>query len=138
MHVGPGFFYFFTGTTRLPTSKAQSRTSVHYYMLLHFTQRLGNTVHMQVIRFCQRCQCFYVFCRLYPFSLQPPRQFLGPTHSEFLPVISLLYTLTLLLYIAGVVLPNQMMGEVSWGPRKKTIAGLLVTNPPWLLLYDKK
>ncbi len=61
---------------------------------------------------------YFVFCRLYPFNPQPPRQCLGTTC-----VISLLLNNTV---SPDAGLPNHMLGEVSWEPQKKTIVGLLV------------
>ncbi len=53
---------------------------------------------------------YFVFCRLCPFSLQPPRQSLGPTC-----YLSTLHKLTLYRRCGG--LPIHMMGEVSWKPQ---------------------
>jgi hypothetical protein len=51
----------------------------------------------------------FVFCRLYPFSLQPPRQCLGPTcHLSTLNQHC----------IASADLPIHMIGEFSWDPKR--------------------
>ncbi len=65
---------------------------------------------------------YFVFCRLYPFSLQPPRLCLGPT--------CLLSTLNYhCIAGAGLITVYDMRGFL--GPKKKTIVGLLVFNPLW-------
>jgi hypothetical protein len=58
-----------------------------------------------------------VFCRLYPCSPHPPRGVWA------LPFISLLLTITL---YRNAGLPNHMMGEVSWDPKRRRS---LVFNP---------
>jgi hypothetical protein len=62
---------------------------------------------------------YFVLCRLYPFSLQPPRLCLG-SYLQVLPVISLLC-------IAGADLPNRMRGKVSCDPK--------VSNLLWVSRY---
>jgi hypothetical protein len=62
------------------------------------------------VRQCTNSANAFVFCRLYHFYPQPPRQCLGPI---FLSALSLHC-------IAGAVLPNHMMmGEVSWDPKRR-------------------
>jgi hypothetical protein len=61
----------------------------------------------------QRGQCT-VFCFLssLPLLPQPPRQCLGPTcHLSTLNKY----------FIAGADLPNHMMGEVSWDPKRRRL-----------------
>jgi hypothetical protein len=53
---------------------------------------------------------YFEFCRLYPSSRQPPRQWLAPTCH--------LYTLNKHC-IAGASLPIHMTGEVSWEPKRR-------------------
>jgi hypothetical protein len=50
-------------------------------------------------------QMYFVFCRLYPFSLQPPRHCLGP--------ICHISTLNQQYCIAVAGLPTHMIGKVS-------------------------
>jgi hypothetical protein len=66
---------------------------------------------------------YFVFCRLYPFSPQPPRQCLGP-----IPVIAILLT--------NIVSPIRLGGGGFVGSKKKTIVGLLVFNPLCLASID--
>jgi hypothetical protein len=53
----------------------------------------------------------YFFCRLCPFSHQPPRQYLGPTCH--------LSTLDNNVSPVRACLINHMMGEVSWVPKRR-------------------
>jgi hypothetical protein len=62
---------------------------------------------------------YFVFCRLYP---SPPA-----TTAVFKFYLSSLYSYLTLYRRCG--LPNHMMGEVSWEPKKKTNVGLLIFNP---------
>ncbi len=56
---------------------------------------------------------YFIFCRLYPSSPQPPRH----CSVWLLPVISLLLTSTVSITSAG--LPINMIGEVLWGPKRR-------------------
>ncbi len=58
---------------------------------------------------------YFVFCRLYLFSPQPPRQRLAP--------ICHLSTL------AGAGLPIHMIGEVSWELKRRRLWAVLVLDP---------
>jgi hypothetical protein len=64
---------------------------------------------------------YMVFCRLSPFSPQPPRQCLGPT--------ALLLTSTVS-PVRACLHPYDWRGFE--GPKKKTSSDLLVFNPLWV------
>ncbi len=120
---------------RLPSPRPHQppfHRTLHCQVAFHIERHLGDTVPFQFNvpqigsnRICLitpgvgQTECFrptepmyFVFCRLYSFS---PQHLTCPT----------CHFSTLNLHcIAGVGLPNHMMGEFFVGPIKKTISGL--------------
>ncbi len=79
--------------------------------IVEFHAKVGNTENVK--NMYATVTMYFVFCRLYPFSHQPPRQCLGPYLSSLTSHC-----------IAGANLSNNLVGRHFAGPKKKTIVGL--------------
>jgi hypothetical protein len=83
-------------------------TTTPFSQLLPGVYNIITDIHVLTRRLLLTGQMYFVLCRLYPSSLQLPRQ-LAPTCHHF----------TLNLHcLAGAFLPIYMTGEVSWDPKR--------------------
>jgi hypothetical protein len=96
-------------------SNAASFFHTSFFKQKSATQSAAATVYFLKLFLAATGPMYFVFCRLYPFNPQPPRQCLGTTC-----VISLLLNNTV---SPDAGLPNHMLGEVSWGPTISAFRG---------------